>query len=247
MSTEDFQLLDSEPFDNSVVKRHFLKIYHQQGAQLNQSDQNLTFFFGEKNNYHQIGNGYLDFDITVGKSDSANFHYDDPNRLVNNGFPFCFEEARLSTTLRSDIEHNIFCGQESTIMKVISNKNGGFLCQFDNIDKNDIPDLPPEIKSTPHQKMLINDHTDANKGKIKGHLYLEDIFGFCKSFKKVTKNLGIHLMLKTADLQDIMYTSMNDDLNVTIKNLCLYLPNLIPSVETQLLFNEDIQNNYKIS
>ena len=53
--------------------------------------------------------------------------------------------------------------------------------------------------------MLINKHTDANEGKIKGYLYLEDIFGFGKSFEKVTKNLGFHLMLKTANLQDIIY------------------------------------------
>ena len=30
MSLEDFQLLNKELFDNSIVKRDFLKIYHQQ-------------------------------------------------------------------------------------------------------------------------------------------------------------------------------------------------------------------------
>ena len=40
MSLEDFQLLDNEPYDNSIIKRAFTKIYHQQGAQLNISDQN---------------------------------------------------------------------------------------------------------------------------------------------------------------------------------------------------------------
>ena len=44
-------------------------------------------------------------------------------RLANNGFAFCFEEARLSTTIGSDIEHNKFCGQVSTIMRVISNED----------------------------------------------------------------------------------------------------------------------------
>ena len=46
MSLEDFQLLDNEPFDNSITKRDFLKIYQQQGAQLNQSDQNIEIIFG---------------------------------------------------------------------------------------------------------------------------------------------------------------------------------------------------------
>ena len=254
MSLEDFQLLDNESFDNSIIKRDFTKIYHQQGAQLNQSDQNIEFIFGENNNYHQIGNGYLEFNITVRKNDTTNFHIEDPIRLVNNGYAFCFKEARLSTTIfGSDIEHNKFCGQLSTIMKVISNKDDDLLSQFGNINENDIPllerlaDLPPQIRDTPHQKMLIDNHLDANKGKMKGYLYLEDIFGFCKTFKKVTKNLGFHLMFKAANLQDIIYTSMEDEINVTINSLYLYVPNLIPSVETQLMFNEATQNNYKIS
>ena len=54
-------------------------------------------------------------------------------------------------------------------------------------------------------------------------------------------------MLKTADLQDNIYTTLTDDSKVTIKNLHLFIPNLIPSVETQLRFIEATQNNYKIS
>ena len=252
MSLEDFQLLDNEPLDNSIIKRDFTKIYHRQGDQLNQSDQNIEFIFGENNNYHQIGNGYLEFNITVRKNDDTIFHYDDPVRLVNNGFAYCFKEARLGTTIGSDIEINKFCGQVSTIMRAISNKDGDLLSQFDNINENDIPvlerlaDLPPQIRDSPHQKMLINNHTDANKGRIKGYLYLEDIFGFCKTFKKVTKNLRFHLTFKTNDLQNIIYSSMADDINVTINNLYLYVPNLIPNVETQVMFNEATQNNYKI-
>ena len=138
-------------------------------------------------------------------------------------------------------------------MRAISNKDGDLLSQFDNIIEIDISvlkrlaDLPVQIRETPHQKMLINNHTDANKGKIKGYLYLEDIFGFCKTFRKVTKNLVFHLTFKTNDLQDIIYTSMTDDINVTNNNLYLYVPNLLPSVETQVMFNEATQNKYKIS
>ena len=78
-------------------------------------------------------------------------------------------------------------------MRVISNKDGDLLSQFDNINENDIPilnrlaDLPVQIRDTLHQKMLINNHTDVNRGKIKGYLYLEDIFGFCKTFKSNSK------------------------------------------------------------
>ena len=54
-------------------------------------------------------------------------------------------------------------------------------------------------------------------------------------------------MFKTNDLQDIIYTSMAEDINVTINNLYLYVPNLILSVENQLMFNEATQNNYKLT
>ena len=129
-------------------------------------------------------------------------------------------------------------------MRAISKKDGDLLSQFDNVSENDITMLetsavlPKQIRSTRHQKMLIDTHTDANKGKVTGYLYLEDIFGFCKTFKKVTKNLGFHLTFKTNDLQCIIYSSVADDINVTINNLYLYVPNLIPSVETQVLFKE---------
>ena len=138
-------------------------------------------------------------------------------------------------------------------MRSISNEDGDLLSQFDNINENDIPilerlaDLPPQIRSTPHQKTLIDNHIDANKGKIKRYLDLEDIFGFCKTFKKVTKNFGFHITFKTNDLQKIIYSSMADDISVTINNLYLYAPNLIPSVETQVMFIEATQNNYKIT
>ena len=126
MSLEVFQILDNEPFENSITKRDFSRVYHQQGAQLNQESQNIEFIFSENKNYHQIGNGYLEFNITVRKNDTTNFPYDDPIRLLNNAFAFCFTEPRSSTTIGSDIQHNKFCGQVSTIMEVISNKHGDF-------------------------------------------------------------------------------------------------------------------------
>ena len=56
MSFEDFQLLDDTQIDTSIIKRDWTKIYHQQGAQLNQPYQTVDFIFGENNNNHQVGN-----------------------------------------------------------------------------------------------------------------------------------------------------------------------------------------------
>ena len=59
MNLEDFRLLENEPIDNSIIKRDFLKVYHQLGAQLNQSNQIIEFTFGENNNYQPMGNAHL--------------------------------------------------------------------------------------------------------------------------------------------------------------------------------------------
>ena len=118
---------------------------------MKESDENIEHIFSKNNNNHQIGNGFIEIDITVRQSDTTIFHIEDPTRLENIGYAFCLKEARSSTTIGSDIEHNNLCDQVSTIMKVISNKDGDLLSQFDNFKEDDIPvlerlvDLPPQI------------------------------------------------------------------------------------------------------
>ena len=48
VSIEDSVLLDNETIDSSIIKRNFLKIYHQQAANIIVSDQNNDFIFDEK-------------------------------------------------------------------------------------------------------------------------------------------------------------------------------------------------------
>ena len=247
MSLEDFQLIDNEPIDNSIIKRDFVKVYHQQGAQLNDPDQNIEFIFGENNNYHQIGNSYLQFDITVRKADNNNFNNDaavnEVIRLVNNGFAHCFKEGVIQTTGGMEIENIKFMGQVSTIMRVLTSKDGDLLSHFDKINES-----AAEINTTSLKHMLMNNQTEAvNRGKIKGQLLLEDIFGFSKTFKKITKNLGFHITLKTNDLQNIIFTTLANDINVRINSLYLFVPILTPNSETQVLFNESIKNNYTLT
>ena len=237
MNLEEFELLDNEPFDNSIVKRDQLKIYHQQATNLNDQDQNVDFIFGESNHYLQIGNSYLEFDITL--RDTAGALTDASNlRLIKNSFACCFKEARLSTTGASDLEHNKYVGQVSTIIRLLTSKNNDFPSCFEKNGENPLND------NNLLQRILINNHTDANKGNHKGRLELEHIFGFCKTFKKITKNLGFHITFETANLQDIVLTTIATDINVTINNLYLYVPILIPNTQTQVMFNESIMNNY---
>ena len=249
MSLEDFQLIDTEPIDNSNLNRDFLKVYHQEGANLENSDQNVEFIFREINNYQQIGTSYLQFNKTVREADNKNFNEtNDPAtngliRLVNNGFSYCFKEGRLATTGATDLQHKKYVGQIFTIMRTLTNKDADLLSHVDNIDESQ-----NRINNTSLKHMLNNNHNDVNShGKINGHLPREHIFGFCKSFKKITKNLGVHLTFKTGDLQDIIYTTIVNPINITIYNLYLFVPMLIPNIETQAIFTQSMKNNYTIS
>ena len=73
MSIEDFELLDNDSTDNWIIKRVLFKVYHQQRANLNNLNQNIELIFGENNKNLQIGNAYLQYDITVRKADGNNF------------------------------------------------------------------------------------------------------------------------------------------------------------------------------
>ena len=142
-----------------------------------------------------------------------------------------------------ELENIKFLGQVATIMRALTSKDGDLLSYFDNIDESQA-----ESNNTSLKQMLINNHSEeANRGKIKGQLILENIFGFCKTFKKITKNLGFHITLKTNDLQYIIFTSLANNINVTINSLYLFVPIITPNSETQVLFNESIKNNYTLT
>ena len=140
----------------------------------------MEFVFGEKNNYYQVCNSYREFDITVRREDNANFINNSRIRLTNNAFAYCFKEARLGMTSGSDLEHNKYVGRVSTIMSVLFSKDGDLLSQFDKINEGN---SDADFDSTSLKKMLIVNHNtptqEVKKGKIKGQLALENIFGFC--------------------------------------------------------------------
>ena len=98
MRLEDFQLIDNEAIDSSILKRDVLNIYHQQAANINDFDQNIEFSFGENNNYHRIGSAYFHDKMTIEKfvAVAANrvLVAGDAIGLVNNAFGYCFMEAR---------------------------------------------------------------------------------------------------------------------------------------------------------
>ena len=74
-------------------------------------------------------------------------------------------------------------------MRALTSKDGDSLSHFDKFDESE-SDF--ENRSLHHH--LINNHDQpANRRKIIGVLPLEHIFGFCKTFKKITKQIGFIL------------------------------------------------------
>ena len=106
--------------------------------------------------------------------------------MTNNGLAYVFQEAVLATASGSNEEHINYVGQASTIMRALTSKDKNLLSHFDKKNEGNTDD---DFDSTSLKKVLIdNQRTDpVDKGKIKAQLPLEHIFGFCKTFKKVTK------------------------------------------------------------
>ena len=130
-------------------------------------------------------------------------------------------------------------------MRILTQKDGDLLSYFDKIDKTEAG-----INNSTLKHMLIDSHTiEDNKGKIRANLPLEHIFGFCKTFKKITKGIGNELQLKTSnEKQNILYTTLgSNDVNVTINIIYLYIPCLIPSAQMQQIFSEAIRENFTLS
>ena len=88
---------------------------------------------------------------------------------------------------------------------------------FDEIKEN-------EYDHTLLKKTPIKNHKLAgDKSKISIY-YWRTFLDFCKTFEKITKQLGFHLKYELADLKDIICTASAKKNTVTIKNLNLLVP-----------------------
>ena len=154
------------------------------------SDQNFQFVSGEKNNYHQNDNNYLQYEMTVVKNVANAVDRilidGDAIRQVKNDFAYCFKETRLVTTGCQKLEQKMkYAGQVSTFMGALTSKAGDIKSHFDKIDESDA-----EISNSSVKHLRVNNHDmPVNKEKIGAQLRLEIFFGFCKSSKKITKQI----------------------------------------------------------
>ena len=177
MSAEDFQLIDNEKIDFSIIKRDFIKIYHQSGANVDAEISQINFSFGENHNFIQVGDGYLEFDIRIRRDDGNAFTFEAPGndiiRLFNNAFAYTIHDARISTSAGVEIEQNKYVGPISTIMRLVTENDGDLSTYFDIID-----DSENGINNSSLKQILINNHTEANRGFIRVYLPLKSIIGF---------------------------------------------------------------------
>ena len=150
----------------------------------------------------------------------------------------------MSTTgSSSDIEHNKNVGQVSRIFRTLTNEDGDLLSHFDEIDESQA-----EINITSLKHNLVNNHDGgANKGKIKGHLPLVNIFGICRTFKKTTQQLVFHLTLRTADVQDTIYLTLGVDIKLNFDKMFLFVPIIIVDAQTQIMFIVSIKISFTLS
>ena len=93
----------------------------------------------------------------------------DANRLINIAFDFTFKEARLGTTGVSDLEHNKYVGEVSTITSVLTGKDGDLNFYFVKIIETEAGIGYSSLK----QEFINNHEVHANKETVTGHFTLE--------------------------------------------------------------------------
>ena len=141
MSAEGFQILNKEKNDIWIIERDFLKLYHQHGANVNEKNQSIIFFFGKNFDYTQLGTGYCQFEIRVRNADKSNFIVADPHtnefiRLVTNAFAVTTQDTRISTS--SGRKQNNFVGPISRIMKLSMHRGVDLSTYFDKDDESEV-------------------------------------------------------------------------------------------------------------
>ena len=113
-------------------------------------------------------------------------------KLVNNAFAYTIHDARTSSSSGVEIEQNKLVGPVSTIMSLVTQRDGDLSTYFDIIDESE-----GEIENPSLKQILIKNHIDDNNAITRGHLLLDYFFGFFKPIKKLNKGLGFELDLRT--------------------------------------------------
>ena len=69
----------------------------------------------------------MKFDVRVRRANVNNFADGDVIRSVNNAFAYTIHDARISTSAGVEIEQNKYVGPISTIMELVTQKDGEYI------------------------------------------------------------------------------------------------------------------------
>ena len=75
------------------LKKDFIKFFQQLGAELNNENHNIKFYFVEKVNFIQKVNAYIELAIEIRKADNTSVTNADEIRLNNNELVSVFKKV----------------------------------------------------------------------------------------------------------------------------------------------------------
>ena len=102
--------------------------------------------------------------------------------MVNIAFAYGFQDGRKSILTGFEVEQNKYVGPSSTIMRMVTHKDGDLASYFDKFDATQ-----GAIDNSSSKHILNDNHTDADhEGKIKNRLPPKQFFGFIKTYEKLT-------------------------------------------------------------
>ena len=224
-----------------------MKIYIQRGAASCIGNQVFDFLFGNNFDYHQRGNAFLEL-VIAPRENGKDFNnlggdgnIDEPMRLLNNAFAYSFRNVALSRAGGEEIEVGKHCGHISTTMKILTGKHGDLLSYVDKNDESQsVIKVHHYIRYLPimTRKWLIEEKPSAFDA-------LANIW-LCETIEKITKYLGLHLNLKTAEIQDFFKKTIGDHIDKSPNTLYLYVLVFNPDPATQS-FKESITNSFTLT
>ena len=119
-----------------------MKRHRQHVAQFSDSNQEVENVLGKINNYHKIDNGNLEVFSTLRKN-SSNFENVDGGgnieeliKLISNASAYASGVATLSTERGKETEQYECVGPVSTIMRLLTRKNGDLLSYLERTDES---------------------------------------------------------------------------------------------------------------
>ena len=147
-------------------------------------------FFGENNNYHQVGNGYFEFEKTLWKYGKnfgnldGNGNVDEPIRLVISESASSFSIATLSTRGDNLVQNNNV-GLFPTILKILTSKCVDLKSKIGKIKESQ-----NGIKGSSLNKTLIDNHEkEVNRRESKKLLTHRTYFRILQKLSKESQKL----------------------------------------------------------